>query len=414
MPVSIRLLAVILAALAAIGPFSIDTYLPAFHDIGAELGASRYEVQLTLSAYLVPFALMVFWHGALSDSFGRRRVILAALGLYSIASLVCALAPNIEWLWFGRALQGLCGGAGIVVGRAVVRDVLEGPQAQKLMSHVVMMFAIAPALAPIIGGAILAVLPWRAIFYFLALIGALLGLLSYFKLPETLAPDKRQSLHPANVARGYGSVLLSPTFLLIGAAVALNFNGFFLYVLSAPTFLVDHLGVSAQGFGWLFIPAMLGMVTGAWLSGRVSSLWSPGRTILAGYVAMGGAAMLNLVINQVAAPSLPLSIIPIPLYVLGMSMAMPSLTLMALDLFPARRGMVSSCQSFMQTATNAVTAAVFAPMLWASTTDLSGGMAAYLGLGFLAYLGVRRIARRTADAANAEVHRPMPGGVTKK
>jgi len=396
MLVSIRVLAIILAALAAIGPFSIDTYLPAFHDIGADLGASRYEVQLTLSAYLVPFALMVFWHGALSDSFGRRRVILAALALYSIASLVCALAPSIQWLWVGRALQGLCGGAGIVVGRAVVRDVLEGPQAQKLMSQVVMMFAIAPAVAPIIGGAILAVLPWRAIFYFLALIGMALGLLSYFRLPETLAPDKRQSLHPGNVARGYGSVLGSWHFLLIGAAVALNFNGFFLYVLSAPTFLVDHLGVSAQGFGWLFIPVMVGMMVGAWLSGRVSSHWSPGRTIVTGYAAMGGAALLNLIINLLAAPSLPLSIVPIPLYVLGMSMAMPSLTLMALDLFPARRGMVSSCQSFMQTATNAITAGVFAPMLWASTVHLSFGMAGYLALGFAAFLGVRQVsARRT-------------------
>jgi DHA1 family bicyclomycin/chloramphenicol resistance-like MFS transporter len=191
-------------------------------------------------------------------------------------------------------------------------------------------------------------------------------------------------------------VLLSPTVLLIGAAVALNFNGFFLYVLSAPTFLVDHLGVSAQGFGWLFIPAMVGMVAGAWLSGRVSSLWSPGRTILAGYVAMGGAAALNLLINQWVGPSLPLSIVPIPLYVLGMSMAMPSLTLMALDLFPARRGMVSSCQSFMQTATNAVTAGVFAPLLWASTVHLSLGMATYLALGFVAYLGVRRVSARRA------------------
>ncbi len=394
MPVSTRYLAVILAALAAMGPFSIDTYLPAFHAMGADLGASKYEVQLTLSAYLIPFALMVFWHGALSDSFGRRRVILAALALYAIASSVCALAPSIEWLWFGRALQGLCGGAGIVVGRAVVRDVFEGPQAQKLMSHVVMMFAIAPAVAPIIGGAILAVLPWPAIFWFLALVGLTLGVVSYFKLPETLPPDKRQSLHPTNVARGYGSVLLSGQFLLIGATVALNFNAFFLYVLSAPVFLVDHLGVSAQGFGWLFIPAMVGMMTGAWISGRLANHWSPGRTIFAGFAAMAAAAAINVLVNLTTAPPLPLAIAPIPLYVLGMSVAMPSLTLMALDLFPSRRGMVSSCQSFMQTATNALTAGIVAPLLWGSTLGLSLGMTAYLSLGFVAYLGARRAQAR--------------------
>jgi len=396
MPVSIRFLAVILAALSAIGPFSIDTYLPAFHQIEADLGASRYDVQLTLTAYLIPFALMVFWHGALSDSFGRRRVILAALGLYAIASSVCALATSIEWLWVGRALQGLCGGAGIVVGRAVVRDVLEGPQAQKLMSQVVMMFAIAPAIAPIIGGAILSVLPWEGIFWFLAVLGAVLGVVSYFKLPETLPEDKRQSLHPANVARGYVSVLRNLQFLLIAAAVALNFNGFFLYVLSAPAFLVDHLGVSPQGFGWLFIPVMIGMMTGAWISGRLATHWAPERTILAGFACMGAAEVVNVLINVALPPGLPQSILPLPFYVMGMSIAMPSLALMALDLFPARRGMVSSCQSFMQTATNAVTAGVFAPLLWVSPLGLSLGMGGYLLLGFLSFLGVRVLRSRMA------------------
>lgn len=401
MPVSTRFLAVILAALAAIGPFSIDTYLPAFHEIEADLGASRYDVQLTLSAYLIPFALMVFWHGALSDSFGRRRIILAALGLYVLASVVCALAPSIEWLWVGRALQGLCGGAGIVVGRAVVRDVLDGPQAQKLMSSVVMMFAIAPAVAPIIGGAILAVFPWEGIFWFLALLGAVLGGVTYFQLPETLPEDKRQSLHPANVARGYSSVLRNGQFLLIAAAVALNFNGFFLYVLSAPAFLVDHLGVSPQGFGWLFIPVMIGMMVGAWISGRLATRWTPMRTILAGYVCMGLAECVNVLVNATWPPGLPQSILPLPFYVMGMSIAMPSLTLMALDLFPTRRGMVSSCQSFMQTATNAVTAAVFAPLLWVSTLNLSLGMGGYLVLGFLAFLGVRALRARAAVVTSA-------------
>lgn len=395
MSASIRALAVLLAALAALGPFSIDTYLPAFHEIEADLGVSRYDVQLTLSAYLVPFALMVFWHGALSDSFGRRRVVLAALGLYTVASVVCALAPAIEWLWVGRALQGLCGGAGMVVGRAVVRDVLEGAQAQRLMSRVVMMFAVAPAVAPIIGGAILAVAPWRGIFWFLALVGALTGVFAYRRLPETLAPEQRQSLHPLHLARGYASVLGSGHFLLIGAAVALNFNAFFIYVLSAPTFLIDHLGVSEQGFGWLFIPVMLGMMAGAGLSSRLAGRWTPMRTILAGYAVMAAAAALNVVLNLAAPPALPWTILPLPFYVLGMSMVMPNLTLMALELFPARRGMVSSCQSFMQTATNALTAAVFAPLLWVSTQGLSLGMAGYLALGFLAFLGVRRMVART-------------------
>lgn len=119
-------LASLLAALSAIGPFAIDAYLPAFPAIRAELGASPLEVQQTLTIYMGALALMVLWHGALADRFGRRRVLIALTAVFALASLVCALAPTIECLWLGRALQGVSGGAGVVVGRAVVRDLHEG------------------------------------------------------------------------------------------------------------------------------------------------------------------------------------------------------------------------------------------------------------------------------------------------
>ncbi|MCB1938832.1 MAG: multidrug effflux MFS transporter [Rhodocyclaceae bacterium] len=396
MPATHRFLAAILAALAAIGPFSIDTYLPAFHDIGAGLAAHAYDVQLTLTFYMGPFAFMVLWHGALADRFGRRNVILVAMAVFALASLGCALAPSIHWLWLGRALQGMSAGAGMVVGRAVVRDVFDGAQAQRVMSQVMMMFAIAPAIAPIIGGWILALASWRAIFVFLALFGLALLVISARQLPETLPPDKRQSLHPAALARAYLAVVRDPVFLCVTAAVAFNFNGFFIYVLSAPTFLVTHLGLSPQAFGWLFIPAMVGMMSGAWLSGRLAGAWRPGRTIAAGFVVMALAAALNLVIHQLGAPGLPASVVPIPLYTFGMALAMPSLSLIALDRFPARRGLAASCQSFMQMALNAFTAAITAPLLWASVAHMSFGMAGYLALGAVAFTLAHRLARRGA------------------
>ncbi|HET7776352.1 MAG TPA: MFS transporter, partial [Azospira sp.] len=124
--ISYRHLAILLATLSALGPFSIDTYLPAFPEMGQSLGATPLQVQQTLTAYLLPFAVMTLWHGALSDALGRRRVILAALALFGLASLGCTLATSIEQLWLFRALQGITAGAGIVVGRAVVRDVFQG------------------------------------------------------------------------------------------------------------------------------------------------------------------------------------------------------------------------------------------------------------------------------------------------
>ena len=390
MPASSPWLAAVLAALAAIGPFSIDTYLPAFPAIAASLSATQIEVQQTLTAYMATFAFMVLWHGALADRFGRRSVILVSMILFGVASLVCAFAPSIEWLWAGRALQGLTGGAGVVVGRAVVRDLYDGAQAQRLMSRVMMIFAVAPAIAPMIGGVLLAIAGWRAIFVFLALFAAALAYLTSRYLPETLPVAARHPLHPVSLGRAYAKVLGNGAFLLVAGAVAFNFNGFFVYVLSAPTFLIEHLGLGPQQFGWLFVPAVVGMISGSALSGRMAGRWSPPRTIGVGFTIMIAAALFNLSVAALMAPGVPQSVLPIALYTLGMALAMPSLTLIALDRFPARRGLAASCQSFLQVGINSLTAGVFAPVLWYSPLTLAAGMAGFVGLGGLAFASWRR------------------------
>lgn len=378
-------LAALLAALAAIGPFAIDTYLPAFPAIAQDLSATQLEVQQTLTAYMSTFAIMVLWHGALSDRFGRRRVIIVTLVMFSAASMVCALATSIEWLWAGRALQGLSGGAGMVIGRAVIRDLFEGPQAQRLMSRVMMIFAIAPAVAPLIGGALVTIAGWRSIFVFLALFAALLAVLSARWLPETLPPELRQSLHPASLARAYARVLSSGAFLLLAGTVALNFNGFFLYVLSAPVFVIEHLGLGPGEFAWLFVPSVVGLVAGAMVSGRVAGHWSPLRTIVSGFAVMLLAALGNMAHAAAFAPGVPGSVVAIAVYTFGMSMAMPSVTLLALGLFPQRRGLVSSCQSFLQVGINSLTAGVVAPLVWATPLSLAVAMTVFLAGGAAAF-----------------------------
>jgi len=378
-------LAALLAALAMIGPFSIDTYLPAFPAIGASLGASTLAVQQTLTAYLVPFALMIMWHGALADALGRRRVILVGLGLYVMASLFCVFATRIEYLWLGRSVQGLCAGVGFVVSRAIVRDLLDGPAAQRLMARISMMFAIGPALAPIIGGWIHAFFDWHGIFVFMALFGAVLWLATLLWLPETLPPEKRQSLHPLHLWHAYTSVFGNAEFMRLSAALALNFIGMFVYVLASPVFLTQHLGISPQGFAWLFVPCVGGMVIGAYLSGRLAGHLSPRRTIALGYLIMSLAATVNLAMNFAFAARLPWAILPFPVYTLGMALAVPSLQLLALDLFPERRGLASSCQGVVQTGTNAITAALLAPLLWSTPLMLACGMAGFLLLGMLIF-----------------------------
>ena len=379
-------LAFMLAMLSAIGPFAIDAYLPAFPHIAASLAATQLEVQQTLTVYMAALALMVLWHGALADRFGRRRVLLALTALFALASLICALAPSIEWLWVGRALQGVSGGAGVVVGRAVVRDLHDGPQAQRLMSRVMLIFALAPALAPMVGAGLLALAGWRSIFVFLAAFGALLSWMVWRFLPETLDVESRQPLHPLNLLRGYAGVFSHPGFMLLAAAIALNFNGFFVYVLSAPVFIIEHLGLGSGGFIWLFGPAVAGMMLGSMLSERVAGRWSQVRTVATGFALMFLALALNLAVSGLMPAGVPQSVLPIGLFACGMSIAMPAMSLLALELFPTRRGMASSCQSFLQIGLNAVTAGMTAPLLWGSPLSLAGGMAMFTAAGLVAWL----------------------------
>lgn len=381
----------VLAALSAIGPFAIDTYLPAFPAIAAELGATKVEVQQSLTIYLGFFALMTLWHGALADALGRRRVVLWSLVMFFLTSVGCALATRIEHLWIARALQGMCAGAGMVVGRAIVRDLFDGAHAQRLMSTIQLLFALAPAAAPIIGGWVFALSGWRAVFWFLAAYSALMWVVCLVRLPETLDPDHRRSLHPVKLARDYAHMYAHPALQALVLAVSMNFAGFFLYVMSAPTFLMEHLGVSPQGFAWLFGPTVAGMMTGSWLARRLAGKLAPQRQLKIAYTLMLAAALINVVMNLLVPASLPWAVLPVALYNIGQALAMPILSLLALELFPRARGMVSSCQAFVQSLTNTAAAGLVVPLLWGEPLHLAAGMAAFVVTGWLAWLRYRAL-----------------------
>ncbi|NMQ26805.1 Bcr/CflA family efflux MFS transporter [Candidatus Accumulibacter phosphatis] len=371
----------VLAALATLGPFSIDTYLPSFGDISRSLLATPQEVQQTLVAFLLPFALMTLWHGPISDAHGRRRVILVAVALFALASLGCIFATRIEQLWLLRVVQGMTAGVGMVVSRAIVGDLYHGARAQRLIAQIMIMFAAASVIAPVLGGWLQTWFGWRAVFALLVLLSVALWLACWKFLPETLPVHRRQSLHVDYLAKAYCGVLGSPSFLLICGALAFNFAAFFIYVLSAPVFLVRHLGVSETGFLWLFGPAMGGLVLGACLSRALAKRCSRARTIIAGYLIMGVAATLNLGLNLGSVVALPWSVLPLFVFTLGMSLQIPSLTLLALDMFPDQRGLAASCQAFVQAAVNVLAAALIVPVLCESTLSLALGMAGLSLLG---------------------------------
>jgi DHA1 family bicyclomycin/chloramphenicol resistance-like MFS transporter len=380
-----RGLATLLAALAMIGPFAVDTYLPSFPAIQSDLAVTTVQVQQTLSLYLIAFAVMMLFHGTLSDSFGRRPVVLVNLAIFVLASVGCALAGSFEQLLLFRALQGASAGAGIVIGRAIIRDSFEGHEAQRLMSLVTMIFGLAPAIAPVIGGWLQAVFGWRSVFVFLIAYSALLLLACQLRLVETLPLSQRQPFRLGPLARNYWTLGRSAPLFLISSAIALNFSGFFLYIVSAPAFIYDLLGLGEHDFAWLFAPGIAGVMGGAWLSGRLAGRLAPRDTAKLAYAIMFAAAAGNLAYSALAAPALPWSVLPVMIYTVGMALAMPSLTLLALDLFPKNRGLTASLIGFSHSLVSGIAAGVVSPLLSHSAFALALGMAAIMAAGWVCW-----------------------------
>jgi DHA1 family bicyclomycin/chloramphenicol resistance-like MFS transporter len=383
-------LAVLLATLGMLGPFSIDTYIPAFSGIAQSLDATPLQMQQTLSAYLFGFALMSLFHGALSDSLGRRPVVLWGLAAFTLASMGCALSQSIGQLIFFRAVQGLTTGAGIVVSRAVVRDMFPPAAAQKVMSQITIYFGVAPAVAPMIGGVLFEHLGWHSVFWFLTAVGVVLWTANYRLLPETLHLTHRQPLKVNNLLQGYWKLGLDPRFLFLALASGIPFNGMFLYVLSAPVFLGEHLALAPTQFFWFFVLTISGIMAGAYVSGRMAGKVAPKRQIRYGFVIMLSIALLNVLANGLFKANMYWAMLPVAIFAFGWAMMVPVITLLVLDLHPDRRGMASSLQAFIGSSANGLVAGLIAPLVMHSTLALAVASLGMLGIGLSSWLWLHR------------------------
>jgi len=398
-------LAILLACLGMLGPFSIDTYLPAFTGIAKAIGASPVEMQQTLSAYLFGFALMNLFHGALSDSFGRRPVVLTGLVVFTLASAGCALSQHIGQLVFFRALQGMSAGAGIVVSRAVIRDMFPPADAQRVMSQVTIYFGVAPAIAPMVGGFLFIHVGWHAIFWLLTAIGVVLFAANWRLLPETLHSTHKQPFSSTNLLRGYWQLGSNPRFLMLALASGVPFNGMFLYVLSTPVFLGEILGLGPGQFFWFFVLTIAGIVCGAFVSGRMAGRVKATWQVRYGFLIMAGTGAVNLGLNVLFVPEAWWALVPIALYAFGWALMVPVVTLMVLDLVPERRGMASSLQAFVGSAANGLVAGVVAPLVMHSALALAATSLAMLGIGVVSWLWVKPHLRL---GSTLEAARPDP------
>ena len=365
-------LAITLALLSTLGPYTIDAFFPSMRAMAVEFGISYWQVQQTLTAYLVPYACMSLVHGSLSDAVGRRRVVLVGLVLYAIASLGCALASSFVALLVFRAVQGMVGGVGMIISRAVVRDRYSGAQAQRVMNAITIMFSVGPAFAPVIGGWIHVWLGWRAVFASMAIYGLVLALMVLRKLPETLPIEQRAPLQFKALARNLFEVVRHREFQLLSAASSLCFIALHIYIGSAPGIILDHWHGSETGFAMLTVPIIAGYAVGAVASGRMAGRLPSSRQANYGFTALMITTALMLAMQTlIAQPPVLAQQLLLTCTACSVQLLFPIITLRILDLFNHSRGAAISAHTFFLLLISAVMMGMLAPWLSVSMQRLA-------------------------------------------
>jgi DHA1 family bicyclomycin/chloramphenicol resistance-like MFS transporter len=359
-----------------VSPFSIDTFFPAFHAMERGLGVTAWQLQQVLTAYMLTFAFASLVHGPLSDAIGRRPVMIGGMVLYTVGSIACMLAPNYYALIAARILQGATAGVGVVIGRAVIRDLYEGPRAQHLMSMTTMIFSIAPAVAPVIGGWVHVAFGWRAVFAVMAICGIVFSFAAWWRLPETHPPTARLPFNGRNLVTTSATVLRHPEFLMLALAAAVNFSSLACFIGSAPAIIERHWHLDETSYWQLFLPVIGGILTGAIISTRVAGRMDLVRQVRLGFGLTFCAAAFRVLMHFVLVdPPRGLQQAVLFFAAIGAQFAFPVLTLRMLDLFPAARGTAAAAQSFVALVFTALTLGIVSPIVlpkleWIAWTSL--------------------------------------------
>ncbi len=376
---------VLLGGLTAFGPLSIDMYLPALPAISRDLVSSESLIQLTLTACLIGLALGQLVAGPVSDSLGRRRPLLVGVAIYVVASLLCALAPSAILLVALRLVQGLAGAAGIVVARAIVRDMYSGVAAARYFSRLILVMGVAPILAPVLGGQVLRFSSWHGIFVMLALITALLFLAALVWLPETLPATRRREGSLRGTGRTFRLVGRDTRFIGYAVSAGLAFGAMFAYISGSPFVLQGIFHISPQTFSLVFGINALGFVITSQINGSLVSRIAPARLLMGGLI---GTAVAGLAVLAVLLAGLGLGALLPPLFVLVSSIGfvIPNATALALSRHAEAAGTGSALLGVIQSGIAAVGAPLVGIVGVASAVPM-GTVIAVAGVGaILAYV----------------------------
>ncbi|WP_322047942.1 multidrug effflux MFS transporter [Paraburkholderia sp. J67] len=339
---------VLLAGISALGPLTTDTYFPYFPELSAAFGVSLESIQTTLTFYLIGFALMMPFQGSISDVIGRRRTILVALATFIGATLVCAGAPTFELLCFARLAQGVSAGVGVTIIPALVQERFPAAEARRQMAHVSMMFALAPAVAPAFGGWLALRFTWPACFVFLAVIALAMLVFSLRSLEESLPVEQRKRWEWHRIVLAPWALLGERDFLLRAVERTCATGGLLFYVASAPDYVLNVLELPKTQFIWLFLPVVVGLVSGSFAAGRWAFRMSSTSQMRTGRTILMGAAALNVVFAWLLPAQLPWAVIFCGVYAFGVAIFLPSSTYDILERYGNERGNASSMLGFVQ------------------------------------------------------------------
>lgn len=387
----------LLAALVALGPLSVDMYLPAMPLMMRALDTNIGQMHLTLSAYLTGFALFHLVCGPLADRFGRKPILIGGTLIFVAACFGCAQSGSIDELLAYRFLQGIGACVGPTLARTVTRDIFGPRRAARALSLIAMLMALGPAVAPTLGGFVLLVLPWPVIFLFLAFYGVLMILLIHVYLAESL-PEK-QSLHPLSIARNYAQLIADPSFLSVTLASALVYCGLLAYLSSSSFVYIEMLGVPVQYFGFIFVSTVAGYMAGSAISARLASRWDSQRTMLVGSVICVATSTTMWLGNLVMPTNIWVLILPMTFYAIGMGLVLPHAMAIAMAPFPQIAGTASALLGFLQMGFSAAATALVGALLVDTPQPMLIAMAGFTLAGTLITARVYRRSNTEPDPA---------------
>lgn len=380
--------AALLAFVSSIGPFAANAYVPAFDEIGQHYGVGLVTVQQTLSIYLAAFACTSLLIGAASDAFGRKAVLALSMTVFAVSSLGLLFADSMEAFFIWRFVMGMAAAAGPVVTQAIVRDRWSGGDAAKIIALIAVIFGLAPALAPVVGGELTVHLGWRSIFIFLAVACV---------LKESLPSERRVSFRPWATLLRYGEVLKVPAFTSGVVAHGFIFLGLIVYSAGAADFVLNVMGLGVDEFGWLMIPMVVAGMTGSWACSHLLAMFGQNRLLFGGVGFLAASGLFGVVFDHGPFAVFPWVLLAPVVYNFAAAAVRPALNVMNLDYFPKSRGLAASVQQFFQTGAFAVSSALLIPIVLGEAWKYAAVM---LGSGLIA-LVLLLVVRRTRPAALA-------------